>query len=70
MITVLGSVPYTTAPDVMHEYRFTVIGHQLQAFVDGALKISVHSTALPRGIYGFGTYRTNATFQGISVLQP
>jgi hypothetical protein len=70
VITVLGSVPYTPVPDEMHEYRFRVIGNQLQAFVDGVLMISAHSDALPRGIYGFGTYRTTATYQQISVLQP
>jgi hypothetical protein len=70
--TVLASIPFKANPfpGQYLEYRFRVIGDQLQLFVEGELAASVHDSDIPRGQYGLATYRAAATWEYVAVLQP
>ena len=70
VITVLASANYTAPPGVYREYRLRVINDQLQLFVDGAVVVSAHDQDIARGQYGVVTYRTKATWESITVIQP
>jgi hypothetical protein len=70
VITVLASASFTPVPGQYHVLQFRVINDQLQVFVDWTLVASAHDTAIARGQYGLATYRTAATFENYSVLQP
>jgi hypothetical protein len=69
-ITVLESVPLTTTPGVFREYKLAVIGNQLHAYVDGRFVAGALDGEIPSGQYGFGMYRSAATFQNFDVTQP
>jgi len=68
--TVLASASYTAPPGVYREYRLRVIDDQLQLFVNGAMVASAHDHDIARGRYGIATYRTKATWESITVVQP
>jgi hypothetical protein len=70
VVTVLASANYTAPPGVYREYRLRVINDQLQLFVNGALVASAHDRDISRGQYGVATYRTRATWENITVIQP
>jgi len=68
--TVLAYANYTAPPGAYREYRLRVINDQLQLFVNGALVASAHDHDIARGQYGIATYRTKATWESITVVQP
>ena len=70
VITVLGSATFTAVPGQTHEFRLRVINDQLQLSVDGAVVASAHDHAIARGRYGIATYRTKATWDSVTVVQP
>lgn len=70
VITVLTSANFTAPPGQYYEFRLRVIDDQLQLFVNGALVASAHDRDIASGRYGIGTYRTRATWESVTVIQP
>jgi hypothetical protein len=70
VITVLATANFTAQPGQYRQFRLRVIDDQLQLYVDGALVASAHDRDIARGRYGIGTYRTRATWQSVTVIQP
>jgi hypothetical protein len=70
VITVLASASFTPVAGQYYDLRFLVINDQLQVFVDRTFMASAHDDAIARGQYGLATYRTAATWESLSAVQP
>jgi hypothetical protein len=70
VITVLASAPFTAPRGQYVDYRLRVIDDQLQLFVGNTMVASAHDHDIACGRYGIATYRTKATFEYITVIQP
>jgi len=69
-VTVLKSVPFTATPGRYYDFRFSVIGNELHAYVDNVFVAGAIDNSITQGQYGLGTYRAAATFQDFYALQP
>jgi hypothetical protein len=69
-ITVLDSAPITVSAGTTYTLRLEAIGTALRAYVNGNLVLEANDSSHARGQYGFGTYRTAATFDDFVAWQP
>jgi len=69
-VTVLASVPFTATPDHYYDFKFSAVGNELHAYVDGVLVAGAIDGSITKGQYGLGTYRAAATFQNFYANQP
>lgn len=69
-ISVLESVPFTATPGRYYDFKFSVIGNELHAYVDNVFVAGAIDNGIAEGQYGLGTYRAAATWQNFFVDQP
>lgn len=68
--SVLAATSLSTTPGQLRGYELRAQGNELHAFVNGERVATAVDSDLPMGRYGIGTYRTAASFSGISATQP
>ena len=69
-ITVLKSVPFAATPGKYYDFRFSVTGNELHAYVDDKFVAGAIDNDIAAGQYGLATYRAAAAWQNFNVDQP